>query len=158
GKDTINFNIPGTVHTIRPNTPLPDITQGVVIDGYSQPGASPNTLANSDNAVLLIELNGSNTAPDANGGANGLVVLDGKGTTIQGLAVNNFITAGIVVESRNDPQSATGTTIQGNFIGTDPTGTLARPNRVAGILLGGSVDVQSNNTIGGTTPAARNLV
>jgi hypothetical protein len=30
----------------------------VVIDGYTQPGATPNTLAIGDNAVLLIELKG----------------------------------------------------------------------------------------------------
>ena len=57
--DTINFNIPGTgVRTITPATVLPQITKAVVIDGYTQPGASQNTLANGDNAVLLIELAG----------------------------------------------------------------------------------------------------
>src|SRR3989442_11170628 len=56
GKDTINFNIPGSgVKTISPGSPLPNITESVIIDGYSQPGASENTLANGDNAVLLIE-------------------------------------------------------------------------------------------------------
>ena len=30
----------------------------VTIDGYTQPGASPNTQLTSDDAVLLIELNG----------------------------------------------------------------------------------------------------
>ena len=44
GVDTINFNIPGSgVHTIAPNSELPVITEGVIIDGYGQPGASPNT-------------------------------------------------------------------------------------------------------------------
>ena len=31
---------------------LPTITHPVLIDGYSQPGASPNTQINSDNAVI----------------------------------------------------------------------------------------------------------
>jgi hypothetical protein len=58
GVDTITFNIPGSgVQTITPLTVLPDITDPVIIDGYSQPGASPNTLSNADNAVVLIELN-----------------------------------------------------------------------------------------------------
>jgi hypothetical protein len=44
GLDTINFNIPGSgVKTIAPASPLPTITDAVVIDGYSQPGASANT-------------------------------------------------------------------------------------------------------------------
>src|SRR5262249_52497269 len=61
-RDTITFNIPGAgVHTIAPQlAALPTITDPVVIDGYTQPGASPNTLAGGDNAVLLIELTGVN--------------------------------------------------------------------------------------------------
>src|SRR6266404_3621583 len=57
----IEFNIPGSgVQTIAPLTPLPIITRALTIDGYTQPGSSPNTLANADNAVLLIEINGGN--------------------------------------------------------------------------------------------------
>src|SRR5271154_3403576 len=53
GPDLIAFNIAGTsVHTISPSTALPTITDPVIIDGYSQPGSSPNTLANGENAVL----------------------------------------------------------------------------------------------------------
>ena len=45
GVDTITFNIAGTgVRTIQPLTELPVITEAVNIDGYSQPGASANTL------------------------------------------------------------------------------------------------------------------
>src|ERR1043165_4028411 len=60
GQDLIDFQIPGAgVKTISPLTPLPVITDSVTIDGYTQPGASPNTLATGNNAVLLIELDGS---------------------------------------------------------------------------------------------------
>jgi hypothetical protein len=62
GADAIAFNIPGRgVHAIGPLSPLPALTDdaGVTIDGYTQPGASPNTLAIGDNAVLLVELNGA---------------------------------------------------------------------------------------------------
>ena len=42
GTDNIHFNIPGTgPHTIQPASPLPEITDPVVIDGYTQPGAAP---------------------------------------------------------------------------------------------------------------------
>src|SRR5262245_46665953 len=59
--DRIEFNIPGPgVHTITLATPLPEIRRPVTIDGYTQPKndgsggfASPNTLADGDNAVLL---------------------------------------------------------------------------------------------------------
>ena len=54
GLDTIAFNIPGAgVHTISPATALPTITDPVVIDGYSQPGASPNTDPDGFNGTLL---------------------------------------------------------------------------------------------------------
>ena len=60
GADTITFDIPGAgVHTITPATPLPPITEGAIIDGYTQPGASENTDPVATNAVLLIELDGS---------------------------------------------------------------------------------------------------
>src|SRR6188472_1654265 len=53
--DAISFSISGTgPHTISPVTPLPPITDPLVIDGYTQSGASSNTLASSDNAVLQI--------------------------------------------------------------------------------------------------------
>src|SRR5262245_31216904 len=59
GLDTIKFNIagaPGTVHTIQPMSALPIITELVFLDGYSQLGATPNTLADGDDAFLAIEL------------------------------------------------------------------------------------------------------
>src|SRR5262245_8892871 len=46
GPDQIRFNIPGSgSFTIALTQNLPTITDAVVIDGYTQPGASPNTLA-----------------------------------------------------------------------------------------------------------------
>ena len=61
GTDTIAFDIPGTgVHTITPASALPMVTDPVIIDGYTQPGASPNTQSTGDDAVLLIELDGRN--------------------------------------------------------------------------------------------------
>src|SRR6266496_1970829 len=53
--DVINFNITGAgPHAISPLTPLPALTAPVFIDGYSQSGASANTLAKGDNAVVQI--------------------------------------------------------------------------------------------------------
>src|SRR3954463_14935241 len=61
GVDAIVFAIPGAgLQTISPSTNLPNITEGVTIDGYTQAGSSTNSLALGDNAVLTIELNGSN--------------------------------------------------------------------------------------------------
>ena len=60
GADRIEFHIAGSgVHTIAPASDLPTITDPVTIDGYSQSGATPNTLATGNNAVLKIELSGA---------------------------------------------------------------------------------------------------
>ncbi len=45
GADTINFNAPGGFVSLHPTAPMPVITDAVTIDGYSQPGTHPNTLA-----------------------------------------------------------------------------------------------------------------
>ena len=132
-RDTIVFNIPGAgVHTIRPPAlALPGLGQPVVIDGTTQPGYS---------GTPLIEIDGTTA-----GTVNGLGLFGGN-SIIRGLALNRFPQAGIFVGSA-------GNTIEGNFIGTDPTGTLARPNGGDGIVIRGA-----NNTIGGTTAGTRNLI
>src|SRR5438093_4584214 len=57
GADRIVFNIPGSgVQTIRPLSPLPVITEGLVLDGYTRPGTSVNKHSNADNAILPIQL------------------------------------------------------------------------------------------------------
>ena len=59
GTDVVTFNIAASgVQSIRPGSALPAITDPVIIDGYTQPGASPNTLVSGGNAVLKIELDG----------------------------------------------------------------------------------------------------
>jgi CSLREA domain-containing protein len=150
GTDTIAFNIPGAgPHTIQPTSPLPEITDPVIIDGYTQPGASPNTNGPGlgSNAVLQIELDGSITA----GPENGLHITAGN-SVVRGLVVNrcggSTGTAGIMLETNG------GNVIEGNFIGTDITGTTALGNSAAGVWI---KDVP-NNTIGGTSPAARNII
>src|SRR5205814_10319166 len=130
--------------TITLASQLPTITGPVVIDGCSQPGASTNTLATGNNAELLIELDGSS----AGAGADGLV-LSGSHITIRGLVINRFSGNGILIGGAGDTDNF----IEGNFIGTDPTGTLSQGNGAAGILV-----LTNDNRIGGTTPASRNLI
>jgi len=123
--DVINFNILGAgVKTISVGSALPTLTKPMTINGYSQPGASANSSQNGDNAVILIELDGTN----AGGTANGLMVGAGAGgTVIEGLAINRFNSVGILV-------SGVSATITGNFIGTDAIGSAALPN-LNGVLL-----------------------
>src|SRR5262245_32965013 len=73
--DRIIFRIPGDgPHTISPLTPLPELTDRVVIDGYSQPGATPNTLVKGDNAVLQIVVLENLIIDTTNSTVRGLVI------------------------------------------------------------------------------------
>jgi len=143
--DVINFNILGAgVKTISVGSALPTLTKPMTINGYSQPGASANSSQNGDNAVILIELDGTN----AGGTANGLMVGAGAGgTVIEGLAINRFNGVGILV-------SGVSATITGNFIGTDAFGSVPFPNMNGVLLQVGA----TNSTVGGATAPARNLI
>jgi hypothetical protein len=148
GTDLIDFNISGNgPHTIQPASSLPTITDPVVIDGYTQPGASPNTNGPGlgSNAVLKIELDGTNAG--AGQSVNALHITGG-GSTIRGLVINRSGGFSIRIDDNG------GNLVQGNFIGTDVTGTVA----LSGGLNGVRVLNSGNNTIGGTTPVARNVI
>ncbi len=144
GLDTITFNIPGAgVRTISPTSALPTITDALVIDGFSQPGASANTLSVGSNAVLLIQLDGTN----AGAFANGLRITAG-GSTVQGLVINRFAGDGIELSGSG------GNSILGNFIGLNAAGSTALGN------LGNGVEINSGagNTVGNGTAAGRNVI
>lgn len=152
GADAIHFDIPlGGVKTIAPNTQLPVVTAPVTIDGYTQNGASENTAARGNNAVLRIELDGSNAPPSLL--PDGLLI-SASNCSIRGLVINRFGGEGVQLSGSNNK-------VEGNFIGTDPLGigTNTGPedpgNRLSGVSV---VPGTSGNTIGGTTPAARNII
>jgi titin len=134
GLDEIIFQIPGTgVQTIVLLSALPAITHPVVIDGTTQPGYA---------GTPLIEING------AGGDGYAGLRLQTANSTIKGLAINRFATQGLLI------QGAGSNLVQGNFIGTDPSGTIAWGNSLQGIWLNGS----SGNLIGGTNAFEGNLI
>ncbi|MFB3079708.1 MAG: hypothetical protein ACE1Y4_17060, partial [Lysobacterales bacterium] len=115
GTDTIKFNIPGTgPHTISPASALPEIDDTLAIGGYTQAGAAAAT-ANAA-ATLMIELNGVNAGDDSHG-----LALNADNSVVRGLVINRFGRSGIVINGN-------GCTIQGNYIGTDPSGAQAQGN------------------------------
>ncbi|CAA9268118.1 MAG: hypothetical protein AVDCRST_MAG42-3099 [uncultured Chthoniobacterales bacterium] len=138
----IEFALAGTgVRTIALATPLPALDRPAVIDGYTQPGAAPSNSASSSNAVLLVELSGASAAVPIGVGID----IDGELSTVAGLVINGF---GIGVRARGSEN-----TVRGNFIGTNASGTEARPN-ATGVLIDGG----NRNIIGGITTAARNVI
>jgi hypothetical protein len=143
GRDGIAFAIPGAgPHVIQVASQLPVITDPVVIDGYSQPGAAPNTNAtrHGSNAVVQIVLDGSLVPSIVNG-----MITTAPRTTIRGLAIHSF-DDGIIV-------AADDARIEGSFIGTNAAGTEAGANRGTGVRVLGAF-----NTVGGSSPADRNVV
>jgi hypothetical protein len=149
--DVINFNISGTgVKVISPTAAEPTIVMPLTIDGYTQGAASVNTQANTDNASILIQLDGAGAGA---GAVDGLTLGAGSaGSTIKGLDITNFSGNGIVVQSN-------GNSLLGNFIGVDPTGTTRAPNGTFpnnghGILILNS----SNNQLGSANVADRNII
>lgn len=130
-----------------------------VISGNTNPAIALNAGA-SNNFVqgnfLGTDLTG--TVALGNSG-NDIVTLDSPNNTIGGTAAG----AGNLIAGNLDPDYAsiglgfpasTGNLVQGNFVGTDITGTIA----LGGASIAVYIAEGSNNTIGGTTPAAANLV
>lgn len=164
-RETITFSIPAAtdagcnavtgVCTIRPTSQLPTISDQVTIDGYTQPGATPNTNpTGAINAVLKIELDGSNAGEFANA-----LVISASSCTVRGLVINRFRSTsgfggvGIFLTTQGGNQ------IMGNFIGTDVAGLADLGNGSAGVIIGSAADqLRLSNLLGGTTPDARNLI
>jgi hypothetical protein len=99
----------------------------------------------------LIQIDGAGAGTNV----NGLTLGAGSGgSTIEGLDVTNFQAdtnlnggVGLLIQSN-------GNTIVGNFVGVNPAGTAQMTNGGDGIRV---LDA-SNNMIGGTNPADRNIV
>jgi CSLREA domain-containing protein len=149
GADTIKFAIPGTgLKTIVVNSTglgaLPAKKEQVTIDGYTQTDAHPNTLAVGNDAALKIQLDGTNV------GGNALEISNASGSVIKGLVINRFDLAGIFVTG-----DSVGNRIEGNFIGTNPTGTIDRGNGQDAVTIFAG---PSQTVVGGTTRTARNLL
>lgn len=159
GVTAIHFAIPAAdpgcdaagVCTIRPLEALEElITNDVTIDGFSQVGAAANTapLGEPIDAVLKIVLDGALLPCCANG-----LTLRGTGNRVRGLAIGRFY-AGIYV------RDASGSRIDGVFVGTDAAGTSAFGNTCSGISVAASQGEpgSSNTVVGGAAPEQRNLV
>jgi hypothetical protein len=136
GLDAVDFQMPGTgVQTIRPQSPLPFITDSAIIDGFTQPGSAPGQ--------PVIELDGSSIGADDAG-----LTISAGNSTVRGFVINRFGGSGIVLQGNG------GNVIEGNFLGTDFSGTFVRGNGSDGVSIVGS----PGNTIGGTTAGSGNVI
>ncbi len=144
GLDTITFNIPpgpmGPPYVITPMTPLPAITDPVVIAGLSQPGAG---------GVPSVVISGSSLPLDSNG-----LVVSGSGSTIRALVINNFAASGIFAGGNAILLSGDNNIVENSFIGTAVNGSAPSAVRTyTGVKITGS-----NNRVGGPGEAQRNVI
>ncbi len=134
GVDRVTFNIPGVgPHVITPVTQLPALGGGTGIDGTTEPDWSATTQA--------IVVDGGDTI------GTGLDITGGAPSTVRGLALSNFTSEAIRIQTPNN-------VIAGNYIGTNAAGLAAAGNGLSGIHVSGG----NTNTIGGTTAADRNVI
>ena len=146
----------GAGHTIDPDwahswytfpvtAALPDLTNQVTVNGYSQPGSSPNDLAQGDDAVIKVEIDGSGI----NGPRGTGLSLAHPGSSVYGLAVNGFSfgpSSPLVGIGLGADSAATGC-----FVGTDVSGTVALGNDIG-------IDMSPGSVAGGAAPAARDVI
>ena len=135
GADILTFNILGAApHTISPTSALPTLTGGsLTIDGTSEPDFA---------GTPVIEIEGSTAGVLVDG-----LTLNSSNNTIRGLVINRFAGDGIEILGGGN------NVIEGNFIGTDVTGTADLGNGSTGVRIR-----SANNMIGGMTPSARNVI
>lgn len=155
GTNTINFNIGGGgPAVIRPSAALssfPDIQTSVTINATTQPGFAGQP---------LIEIRGDLLGAGANGFS-----INAANVVVRGFVINQFDSivtpensliggTGIAIFNFEGDTFARFCIIEGNYLGTDPTGTQDLGNDQAGLLIFDS----DNNTVGGSTAAARNVL
>lgn len=138
---TIDFSIGTGEQTIAPLTAaLPTIVCPTVVDGTTQPGYAGSP---------IIVLNGTNTNPNL---AGGLAFFNrcNCGGSLRGLVINGFDGDKLQLEN-GGPYTA-----QGNYLGTDVTGTMPVANRGDGVHVTATDGV--GDLIGGTAPGDANLI
>jgi len=158
GTDTIAFSVAGTIST---GSLLPTMTDPVVLDGSTAPGASCS-------AAIILALPSGATAPhtltiaiDNTGAGTGPVLELGAGSigsTIRGLNVREANSSGSLDGNGINVLGSGGGfhTIECNYIGTDLAGGSAAPNDDFGIAdngTGSPSSVYRNNLISGNIGA-----
>jgi CSLREA domain-containing protein len=142
GNDAIRFAIPGDgPHVISLVASLPQITQGLSIDGYTQAGALPNADSERSDAVIKIEIRAGSQLTALSPCTSDLIDL-------RGLALNGGSVATI---ARGAAVSCPGPLrIRGSWLGFSADG-----NSISGAV---GVVARDPLTFGGPSLADRNVV
>ncbi len=128
--------------------------QGLVINGLANIGILLRTAGNNviRGNYIGTDVTGTQSVPNFWG-------INVFGVSNNRIGGTNLTDRNIISGNRDrgiNFYQASGNVVQGNFIGTDITGTNALGNGYFGIIL--CCSPATNNLIGGTTPEARNVV
>jgi hypothetical protein len=118
-------------HVIHLDTALPDITAETHIEGYTQPGASKNTIGHysGNNAVICIVLAGDNLVDDGLTVPN--TVADKLEMSVQGIAFSGFTHSAVNLRGGSNHGVAgirTGGTMGGVVLQTNSYGVIIAPD------------------------------
>lgn len=142
--DTINFAIGSDANAHRVislKSALPVVPGLTVINGYTQPGSRPNTLADGSNAQIRIHIFRVHEAYVLNA-----MYVEGQYSEVRGLNFAGFNSALIL-------DGGGGHVAAGNTFGFDTSGKPIIGSNDHALALN-----SDENTVGGTTPAARNVI
>ncbi len=130
GRDRIVFDIPGDgPHVIALASALPVITEAVLVDGLSQPGALAADLAARRDALVTVQLDGSVLADGAG------LVLRCDDALVRGLAVVGF--AGDALRIENGARNV----VTGNRLGVPIAPSARAGNGGSGVFVTGDAAV-----------------
>lgn len=163
--DVIAFAIPTTDAGYQPATDhwliavgdaaLPSTAAPLLIDGFSQPGASANTQTPVDGGLdgsLKIEIRGvSQFRTQQNGLEIGGNQFSQAASTFRGLAINSFGSQILL-------HGSSAHRVEGCYLGTDILGQVAAINTISGRGLGVRIQGPGPYVIGGLLPDQRNLL
>ncbi|HEX8597477.1 MAG TPA: hypothetical protein VF952_03080, partial [Chloroflexia bacterium] len=144
GANANGFNVTDGGSTIK----------GLAINGFNGNGIH---ISGAGGNTVIGNCIGTNVTCDASAGnRNGVFISNSPNNYIGGAVAGsrNIISGNNVDGVRIDGAASTGNFVQRNYIGTDVSGNLAVGNLFNGITITSA----ANNTIGGTTAAARNLI
>jgi CSLREA domain-containing protein len=127
------------------------VVRGLIINRFN--GYGINTDSFSGLSIQGNYLGTDSTGASAQGNGSGGVRINIGGVNVGGTtaAARNVISGN--TGSGIDVVAGSGTTIQGNFIGTNAAGTAAVPNTINGVNISGG-----SATVGGTTAGAGNVI
>ena len=132
---------PRIIAPVTPSPPSAALTPSIPVHRWIRANTDPN----GNNARLLIELDGSSLS--ASPGERVGIRLTGTDAAVRGLIINNFVDAGVLVEGGPDRL------VEGNWIGIAGDGATPIGNGEGVVLLNAF-----DNTVGGSDPAARNVI